>query len=146
MEKNDSQQARGLRNNNPLNIRKSSNNWLGKVTQNTDGCFEQFTTIEYGLRAAFLNIRTIVRRRQAQNMTTTVAQLVRVWAPASDGNNEAAYCRTIFEKSEIPSSTEIDIANKDFMCRLIQAMCWVEVGSEVPLQTIGIAYNLAFNS
>ena len=146
MEKNGSQQARGLRNNNPLNIRKSNNNWLGKVTQNTDGCFEQFTTIEYGLRAAFLNIRTIVRRRQAQSKTTTVAQLVRTWAPASDGNNEAAYCRTIFEKSDIRSSAEVDLANKDFMCRLVQAMCWVEVGSEIPMQTIGVAYCLAFSS
>lgn len=146
MEKNGTQLARGLRNNNPLNIRKSSNNWLGKVTQNTDGCFEQFTTIEYGLRAAFLNIRTIVRRRQAQNMTTTVAQLVRTWAPASDGNNEAAYCHTIFENSGIRSSAEVDIANKDFMCRLVLAMCCVEVGSEIPLKTIAVAYCLAFNS
>lgn len=116
------------------------------MTQNADGCFEQFTTIEYGLRAAFLNIRTIMRRRQAQNMTTTVAQLVRIWAPTSDGNNEAAYCHAIFEKSGISSSAEVDITDKEFMCRLIQAMCWVEVGSEVPLQTIGIAYCLAFNS
>ena len=145
MEKNDSQQARGLRNNNPLNIRKSSNNWLGKVTQNTDGCFEQFATIEYGLRAAFLNIRTIVRRIRATFFTATVAQLVHVWAPASDGNNEDTYCRTIFEKSSIRSSAEVNIANKDFMCRLVQAMCWVEVGCEIPLQTIGVAYCLAFN-
>lgn len=116
------------------------------MTQNTDGCFEQFTTIEYGLRAAFLNIRTIVRRRQAKNMTTTVAQLIRTWAPASDGNNEAAYCRAIFEKSDISSSADVDIANKDFMCRLVQAMCWVEVGCEIPMKTIGVAYCLAFSS
>lgn len=145
MEKNSTQLARGLRNNNPLNIRKSSNNWLGKVAQNTDGCFEQFTTIEYGLRAAFLNIRTVVRRRQAQNMTTTVALLVRTWAPANDGNNEDAYCHTIYKKSGIASSAKVDIANKDFMCRLVQAMCWVEVGCQIPLQTIGVAYCLAFN-
>ena len=33
---------RGYRNNNPLNIRYSRNNtWIGKVTPNTDGAFEQ---------------------------------------------------------------------------------------------------------
>ena len=46
--------ARGLRNNNPLNIIKSENiNWQGEVKPSTDRNFAQFETLEYGLRAAF---------------------------------------------------------------------------------------------
>ena len=41
---------RGYRNNNPLNIRISSSNWLGKVSPNTDGPFEQFSDIKYCAR------------------------------------------------------------------------------------------------
>jgi hypothetical protein len=46
--------TRGVRNNNPFNIRMSNrNNWLGKVrhSHNTDGTFEQFVSMKYGLRA-----------------------------------------------------------------------------------------------
>ena len=44
---------RGIRNNNPGNIVISNNSWQGKiaVAQNTDGHFEQFTELYYGLRA-----------------------------------------------------------------------------------------------
>ena len=37
---------RGIRNNNPLNIRVG-NNWQGERKPNTDGAFEQFTTMQY---------------------------------------------------------------------------------------------------
>ena len=47
-------QARGMRNNNPLNIIKSEKiNWQGEVKPSTDPNFAQFETLEYGLRAAF---------------------------------------------------------------------------------------------
>ena len=46
--------ARGMRNNNPLNIIKSEKiNWQGEVKPSTDPNFAQFETLEYGLRAAF---------------------------------------------------------------------------------------------
>ncbi|WP_299368329.1 hypothetical protein [Winogradskyella sp.] len=48
---------RGIRNNNPGNIKYSaSNNWLGKIplSENTDGTFEQFETFAYGTRAMLL--------------------------------------------------------------------------------------------
>lgn len=47
---------RGIRNNNPLNI-KIGNDWKGEVP-NTDGTFEQFESMEYGLRAELLSSST----------------------------------------------------------------------------------------
>jgi len=46
--------SRGIRNNNPGNIKfKHSNNWDGKIpfNQNTDKIFEQFISFDYGVRA-----------------------------------------------------------------------------------------------
>lgn len=51
---------RGIRNNNPLNI-KIGNNWLGEVTDPTDPIFEQFVSMKYGLRAAFIILRRYIR-------------------------------------------------------------------------------------
>ncbi len=57
-------QARGMRNNNPLNIVKSEKiNWQGEVKPSTDPNFAQFETLEYGLRAALGNQGDVVRHR-----------------------------------------------------------------------------------
>lgn len=137
---------RGLRNNNPLNIRWSKNEWLGKVKNNTDGAFEQFLTIEYGLRAAFLNIRTIIRRRAQQNLSTNIKQLVHVWAPESDHNNEMSYVITIAKKTGLQPNDIVNVKNKTFMCLLVYGMAWVEVGTALTMFNISSAYDLAFGA
>lgn len=136
---------RGFQNNNPLNLRVSNNNWLGKVKNNTDGVFEQFTTIEYGLRAAMRNIATIVNRRKNQGLSTNVRGLVHIWAPNGDGgNNELAYCSAIYKHSGIEADNLVKINDREFMCRLIQSMCVVENGRAVSQAQVDSAYNLAF--
>ena len=45
--------SRGLRNNNPLNIRCSADRWQGMATTQTDKSFVQFETMGYGYRAAW---------------------------------------------------------------------------------------------
>ena len=45
--------ARGIRNNNPLNIRRSKDKWQGLKPLQTDPQFCQFETMEHGWRAAF---------------------------------------------------------------------------------------------
>lgn len=77
---------RGMKNNNPGNIRISANAWQGKipVNQNTDGAFEQFESLFYGTRAALVNMRTHYRRGK-----NTVRKLVTTWAPYSDNPADA---------------------------------------------------------
>ena len=50
---------RGIRNNNPLNLRVG-NNWKGEVSQPTDHTFEQFTEMKWGVRAAFIVLRNYI--------------------------------------------------------------------------------------
>ena len=70
--------ARGMRNNNPLNIVKSDRiNWQGEVKPSTDPTFAQFETLEYGLRAALKLLRTYYNKHGCR----TIRQIVARWDP-----------------------------------------------------------------
>lgn len=117
---------RGLRNNNPLNLRISNNPWLGKVKNNTDGSFEQFVSLTYGIRAAIINIRTMIRR--ADNRLT-LRELITKWAPNSDGNNEQAYTQRVSDISGIAANDIINIKYREQIASLVTAMAEVENGT-----------------
>ena len=53
--------TRGLRNNNPLNIRRNNTKWQGLSATQTDKSFFQFKTMAYGYRAAFKTLQTYIR-------------------------------------------------------------------------------------
>ena len=52
--------TRGLRNNNPLNIRRNNTKWQGLSATQTDKSFFQFKTMAYGYRAAFKTLQTYI--------------------------------------------------------------------------------------
>lgn len=115
---------RGYRNNNPLNIRiNSANNWQGKVTPNTDGAFEQFTSMACGFRAAFILIRNYINNYGA----TTVQAIISKWAPNNE-NNTAAYISAVCGSTGFSPSTIINPYNETQMCKLVYAMAIVENG------------------
>ncbi|GLX80891.1 virion protein [Thalassotalea eurytherma] len=76
-------QTRGIRNNNPLNIRKGEN-WLGLVGD--DGAFAQFETPEHGIRAGARILRTY-RNKYGLN---SVHAIINRFAPPSE-NNTTSY-------------------------------------------------------
>lgn len=118
------QLPRGIRNNNPLNIRISGTPWQGKVTNNTDGTFEQFTSLEYGIRAALVNIRTYIKRDHICNIT----QIISRWAPRSDRNNIKAYIEVVCSRANLTATEVLKYNDKNKLCRLVWAMAYVECG------------------
>lgn len=115
---------RGIRNNNPLNIR-IGNTWLGEIAVNTDKQFEQFVHIKYGLRAGFVLLRRYIKHYKLN----TVNEIISRWAPSNE-NNTASYvnrvcCLTGFEKN-----TPLEF-EQETMIKLVAAMCKVENGVEV---------------
>ena len=50
--------SRGIRNNNPLNIRRSADNWQGAREEQTDQSFVQFKSMAYGYRAAWKTLQS----------------------------------------------------------------------------------------
>lgn len=129
---------RGLRNNNPLNIRKSNQEWRHKIVPGSDKVFEQFDRIEWGIRAAFVILRTYLSRRVGLK---TLPQIIARFAPASENNTEK-YIAYVSNRAVIPLTEKIEIKNKNQVCRLLWAMSQYENGVETPFHVFEYAYEL----
>lgn len=127
---------RGIRNNNPLNIR-IGNTWLGERANPTDQEFEEFVTMEYGLRAAFLILRRYIRR-YGKN---TVTSIVSTWAPSSE-NNTLKYIDTVCHRTGLTPTQMISYEDKTTMCKLVGAMAFVECGQTIDEKKIEKAFDM----
>lgn len=117
---------RGLANNNPANLRRSSSDWEGKVPfdQSTDNDFEQFYTLEYGLRAAGYNIYKILLDTDG-----TIHGLINTWAPPSDGNNTSAYVNFVSNETGLPADQQISL-DADTLKKIVTAIGEQENGKQ----------------
>ena len=111
---------RGIRNNNPLNIR-IGNVWLGEVREPNDPDFEQFISMFYGVRASMV----LMRRYICHYKRTTIPQIIAAWAPASE-NDTQKYIDTVCQLSKIEPDTQLDFS----------AMIFVECGQHIDQNTI----------
>ena len=128
---------RGIRNNNPLNIR-IGNQWLGERANPTDPAFEQFVAMEYGIRAGFVLLRRYIRHYKR----TTIAAIIEAWAPASE-NNTQRYIDMVSQLAAIKPTEAIRYEHKERMVRLVDAMIRVECGQPVERRIIEKGYDLA---
>lgn len=128
---------RGIRNNNPLNIR-IGNTWLGEVSNPTDSEFEQFVSPKYGIRAAFCILRRYIRR-YGRN---TVEKICSAWAPSSE-NNTSAYISFVASRANLLPDAPLLYEDRVTMCKLVQAMAFQECGREIPIEFIQSAYDIA---
>lgn len=116
--------SRGLRNNNPGNIRQNSDNFLGEIKPSTDPAFKQFESIEYGYRAIFVTLNTY----QKKYGLSTIRAMISRWAPPKDNNDTEAYIRAVSSESGVPENSHITSTNKDVMVPIVAAMSRVENG------------------
>lgn len=128
---------RGIRNNNPLNIR-IGNKWLGEVPAPTDTQFEQFTRMEYGVRAGFRLIKRYIERYHLN----TIKLIVSRWAPPSE-NKTNTYIASVEKLSGIPADKELRFYDNVEMVSLVDAMIVVECGQHIDIDTIRRGYELA---
>lgn len=131
------QLPRGIRNNNPLNIRVG-NCWFGEVKNPTDNEFEQFVSMECGIRAAFVILRRYIQRYKIVKLKDIIAR----WAPATE-NNVQAYCFAVCHDSFLTDDHVFSYSSKDDMCELVYRMIKVECGVFVEMTVIQKAYDLA---
>lgn len=75
---------RGIHNNNPGNIRKTTTEWRGEI-QGDDPEFETFATPEDGIRA----LAKILLNYQRKYGLKTVRQMISRWAPPTENNTES---------------------------------------------------------
>lgn len=113
---------RGLRNNNPGNIRLSSTRYQGEVTS-TDSAFKQFKSMAHGYRAMFVLLYTYQRKHHLN----TIAEMISRYAPAVE-NHTQAYIEAVSEWSGVPATSHITATNGDIMVPIVAAMSRVENG------------------
>lgn len=116
-------QPRGIRNNNPLNIRISNNNWLGKDKPPRDPAFETFQTMEYGIRAAFIIIRTYINKYKC----IYLSDVIKRFAPPTE-NNTNKYINFVRMQTDIYQGMRLNFDNKEQMVKLLVAMSQYETG------------------
>ena len=114
---------RGLRNNNPGNIRQSSTRYIGEVYPSKDDSFKQFETMAHGYRAVFVLLHTY-QRKYGLN---TIAGMISRYAPAVE-NDTDDYINAVAEWSGVPATSRITATNGDIMVPIVAAMSRVENG------------------
>ncbi len=130
---------RGIRNNNPGNIRRSADRWKGLHPQQTDPEFFRFTEPIWGIRA----MAVILRNYQRRHGLRIVAQIIGRWAPKSE-NHTAAYVAVVADRIGVTPDAALDLAEPEQLAALIKAMIRVECGRQpYPDATIRRAIALA---
>lgn len=129
--------ARGIRNNNPLNIKIAKrNNWKGRVPleENTDGVFEQYTDIKFGVRAALKLIQKYI-----VSGINTVPTIIHRWCPPMSANDDSTkiYTKYVLKActenlDEFHTFTEIRKNDYEVLFVVLSAMCCMESNYRLP--------------
>ena len=148
-QKTTKQLPRGIRNNNPLNIRHSfgAKPWQGQRSH--DGKFCIFDSMEMGYRAAFILLNTYNQKYQRW----TVIDIIYRWAPPKDHNKTKAYVERVCQLTGLHPTSTIVVdswvaAQREEAIRFVWAMAKVENGdayvTEADMETVRRGYELAF--
>jgi hypothetical protein len=114
---------RGIRNNNPGNIREGEGDttrWQGERVTDDDAAFEEFNTPEDGIRA----IAVIIKNYRRLYGIETLSAIVTRWAPGHE-NDVPAYIESVSRRSGLVPFQVIGDAE---LPRLIEAMIQHENG------------------
>ena len=132
---------RGIRNNNPLNIRRSSSQWRGLVSPIRDKDFCEFETVEDGIRAALV----IIRRYIEVYHLHTVRDIINRWAPSTE-NDTNAYIVNVCYLANLTDHQHIDFSCRRAVCQMLYAMHIVENGrTYYPLSLFLSVYDKEFS-
>ena len=137
----DKKLPRGIRNNNPLNIRKG-NNWKGEVCSSTDSEFEQFVSMQWGVRAGFKILKNYMTGYGGRvKALTNIHDIIHRWAPPNE-NNCRAYIDSVCRFSGLHEFERLQFSDRNKMLALVDGMIRVECGQPVSLDIIASAYDL----
>lgn len=132
---------RGIRNCNPLNIRKGAA-WQGLADIQSDPAFCVFRSMVYGLRAAHKLLRNYItgmdgRTRPCDKLTT----IIQKWAPPSE-NATKKYIEFVAKETGLDPMERIHFLDRKLMCDIVSAMAFVECGVRIDRGLIESAYDL----
>lgn len=114
---------RGLRNNNPGNIRINSDLFQGEIRPSKDKSFKQFETMAYGYRSVF---RILSNYRKNYGLDT-IRKMIGRWAPENE-NDTDAYVKAVSDYAGISVDDPINVNDREQMIRIVAAMSRIENG------------------
>ena len=117
-------QPRGIRNNNPGNIRHGAN-WQGLNPngRNIDSAFCVFESPVFGISAL---AKVLINYKKIHGLNT-VRQIVSRYAPPNE-NQTAAYIQSVAKQLEVYPDTKIDIEERGVLTVFIKAVIRMENG------------------
>ena len=128
--------SRGLRNNNPGNIRHNKDVFQGEKTPSTDAAFKQFTSMAYGYRAMFVTLGTYLSRGK-----NTIDKIIRSWAPPNE-NNTQGYIRHVEQFSGVDRNKVLTACSGDDYIRIAAAMSRIENGVPAEMKEVLSGFEL----
>lgn len=132
---------RGIRNNNPLNIVKGQN-WKGERHPQTDRRFEEFESMQYGIRAGFKLLRNYITGFNGlTSKINTIDTIIKKWAPAHENDTER-YISQVCQMSGLNRYQRIAFGDRKKMVDIVNAMIYVENGQFVDRSVIESGYDL----
>ena len=126
---------RGLRNNNPLNIRHNKDKFQGEVT-GTDKSFKTFSCLPYGYRAGFVILHTYLTHG-----TNTIEKIVSRWSPPCE-NDTAKYVEVVEKYSGIPRHKELTATDGADYIQIVAVMSFMENGKNADISEVKAGFNL----
>lgn len=99
--------TRGLRNNNPGNIRRSADQWQGLSPTQTDPEYFQFTEPVYGIRA----LARVLLNYSKRHGLNTVSGIINRWAPETE-NPTASYISAVAKRLNVHPDEPINISGR----------------------------------
>ena len=120
--------ARGIRNNNPGNIRIGIN-WLGRVVPGKDVSFVEFKSMPYGVRALYIDLIN-----KHKSGLRTIRDIIYRYAPPSE-NLTDAYVAAVAQDMKIPATQSFSPTAKNFTT-FVKAIVKHENGKDASLVSV----------
>ncbi len=131
--------SRGLRNNNPLNIRRNSTKWKGLAEKQTDKEFFCFKEMRWGYRAAFITLRNYRLRHGISSLSGWISR----WAPPIE-NDTDSYVAFVSKRTGIAPDSEPCINDRHTMCSIVAAMSQMENGTPAVMDDVEEGWHLSY--
>ena len=125
-----------MRNNNPLNIRRVvGTSWKGEIVSPIeDKQFVQFTSLTYGLRAAFCILRTYRNKHHA----VCIEDIITRWAPPTENDTH----KYILDVCKLTGFGGKERLTENNWPQLVKAMARIESGMKLTEEQIRQGFQL----
>ena len=127
--------SRGLRNNNPLNIRHNAEHFQGEI-KGRDKSFKTFSSLPFGYRAGIVILGTYLSRG-----LNTIEKIITKWAPTTENDTES-YISNVERWSGIPRNKQLTASDGSDYILIVAAMSFVENGRNADISAVQAGFNL----